>query len=190
MTGTWRQGTLRAGPRPAVGEVVKVGGSLLALHGWPERLAELVAASPAALLVVGGGSVVDGLREIDAVHQRPTPLMHELAIDAMTLTARIVADALDLPVVALAAGGGVLDAATWLRSADQAARLPAGWHVTSDSIAALVAAATGRGLLLAKRGPPPVGDHDLERLATAGWVDAHFPVAAAGVATITWAAPT
>jgi aspartokinase-like uncharacterized kinase len=115
--------------------------------------------------------------------------MHELAIDAMTLTARIVADALGLPVVALATGGGVLDAATWLRSTGQAATLSAGWHVTSDSIAALVAAETGRGLLLAKRVPPPAGDHDVARLATAGWVDAHFPVAAAAVATINWAAP-
>ncbi|NCX98202.1 MAG: hypothetical protein EBX35_06420 [Planctomycetia bacterium] len=189
MTGAWRRGTLRAGPRAAAAEIVKVGGSLLALRDWPERLAELVAASPAPLLVVGGGRVVDGLREIDAANPRPTPLMHDLAIDAMTLTARIVADALGLPVVALATDGGVLDAAAWLRSSGQAARLPAGWHVTSDSIAALVAAETGRGLLLAKRVPPPAGDHDLERLATAGWVDAHFPGAAAAVATITWAAP-
>ena len=137
MTGAWRRGTLRAGPRAAAAEIVKVGGSLLALRDWPERLAELVAASPAPLLVVGGGRVVDGLREIDAANPRPTPLMHDLAIDAMTLTARIVADALGLPVVALATDGGVLDAAAWLRSSGQAARLPAGWHVTSDSIAGL-----------------------------------------------------
>lgn len=189
MTGAWRLGTLRAGPTAAAGEIVKVGGSLLALRDWPERLAELVTARPVPLLVVGGGSVVDGLREIDAANPRPTPLMHDLAIDAMTLTSRIVAEALGLPVAATATGGGVLDAATWLAATGQAARLPAGWHVTSDSIAALVAAATGRGLLLVKRVPPPEGDHDLERLATAGWVDAHFPVAAAAVATITWAAP-
>ena len=60
---------------------------------------------------------------------------------------------------------------------------------TSDSIAALVATETNRGLLLAKRAPPPEGDHDLERLAAAGWVDAHFPAAAATVATISWSAP-
>ena len=83
----------------------------------------------------------------------------------------------------------MLDAATWLRPSGQAARLPAGWHVTSDSIAALLAAETGRGLLLAKRAPPPEDGHDLERITAAGWVDAHFPVAAATVATITWAAP-
>ena len=193
MTAAWQRGTLRAGPSARAGLVVKVGGSLLGLPGWPTLLADLIATlgdeTTPPLLIVGGGSVVDGLREIDAASPRPTALMHDLAIDAMRLTASIVADALGLPVVATAAGGGVLDAATWLRSSGQAARLPAGWHVTSDSIAALVAAETGRGLLLAKRVPPPGGDHDLERLAAAGWVDAHFPTAAKGVGSLTWAAP-
>jgi aspartokinase-like uncharacterized kinase len=190
---TWRVGTLRAGPSPPAGHVVKVGGSLLGLTDWPKLLAALIApldAEPTApLLVVGGGRVVDGLREIDAASPGPPALMHDLAIDAMSLTARIVADALGLPVVGTAAGLGVLHAAAWLRSTGRAAQLPGGWHVTSDSIAALVAAETGRGLLLAKRAPPPEGDHDLERLAAAGWLDAHFPVAAATIATITWAAP-
>ena len=191
---TWRMGTLRAGPIPPAGQVVKVGGSLLGLTDWPDRLADLVAQlnaqAPQPLLVVGGGHVVDGLREIDAASPRRPALMHDLAIDAMSLTARIVADALGLPVIGTASGAGVLDAAAWLRSAGQAARLPAGWQVTSDSIAAVVAAATGRGLLLAKRVPPPEGDHALERLAAAGWVDAHFSVAAATVMTIAWASPT
>ena len=194
MTAAWRRGTLRAGRTLPAGMVVKVGGSLLSLPAWPERLAELIACldfePPAPLLVVGGGRVVDGLREIDAARPRPPALMHDLAIDAMSLTARIVADALGLPVVGTAADPGVLDASTWLRSTGRAARLPAGWHVTSDSIAALVAYETGRGLLLAKRAPPPEGSDDLERLAAAGWVDAHFPLGAASLATIAWAAPT
>lgn len=194
MTAAWQRGTLRADPTHPVGKVVKVGGSVLGLPDWPRLLAELIAprgdATTAPLLVVGGGRVVDGLREIDAATPRPSALMHDLAIDAMSLTARIVADALGLPVVSMATEAGVLDAAGWLRCTGQAKHLPAGWDVTSDSIAALVAAETRRGLLLAKRTPPPEGGHDLERLAAAGWVDAHFPVAAATVATITWAAPS
>ena len=193
MTGAWRRGTLRAGPIPPAGLVVKIGGSLLGLHGWPELLADLITPLgdkvPEPLLIVGGGRVVDGLREIDAASPRPPALMHDLAIDAMSLTARIVADALGLHVIATGSSAGVLDAAAWLGSAEHSARLDAGWHVTSDSIAALVAAETGRGLLLAKRAPPPEHGHDLERLATTGWVDAHFPVAAATIATIRWAAP-
>lgn len=194
MTPGWALGTLRSGPLPEAGQVVKVGGSLLAMPGWPEALAALVAGLPASLVVVGGGGVVDGLRAIDAASPRPRRLTHDLAIDAMALTARIVADALDLPVVAPAVGGGgVLDAAAWLSgleiSSPGSQVLPVGWHVTSDSIAATVAAVTRRGLVLAKRVPPPERAHDLERLAAAGWVDPHFPVAAAGVAPIAWAAP-
>jgi len=189
MTAVWRRGTLRAGPLPPAGLVIKVGGSLLGLGGWPAILADLVAHDPAALLVVGGGALVDGLRAIDAVHRRSPTLMHDLAIDAMSLTARIVADALGVPVVRTAAEPGVLDAAAWLRSSGRAAPLPAGWDVTSDSIAACVAAATGRGLLLAKRSPPPDEGPDLQRLAAAGWVDAHFPRAAATVLAIDWCAP-
>lgn len=193
MMAAWRRGPLRAGSAPAAGWVVKVGGSLLGRRGWPELLAELLtdlrAEHPAPLLVVGGGGVADGLRAIDHVSPRPPALMHDLAIDAMSLTARIVADALALPVVTGAGGGGVLDSAGWLEATGRGPRLPAGWHVTSDSIAALVAAETRRGLLLAKRVPPPEDGHDLPRLAAAGWIDAYFPEAVSGVTAIDWAAP-
>jgi len=67
-----------------------------------------------------------------------------------------------------------------------------GWEVTSDSIAAHVAAAYGGELLLVKSVPPPslpASQNQLEALAAAGWVDSHFPSAAAGLATISWAAP-
>lgn len=189
MTTAWRLGTLRIGPPRSLPPVVKLGGSLLGIHGWPALVGDLVAGLPGAVLVVGGGSLVDGLRRIDQAAPRPPQLMHDLAIDALALTARLVADALALPVVTEAGGGGVLDPARWLEVTGHAARLEAGWHVTSDSIAAVVATATGRGLLLAKRVPPPGEATDLERLAAAGWVDPCFPGAAAGVTAITWAAP-
>lgn len=184
---TWRHGTIRTGPTPSAGPVVKLGGSILTRPGWPAAVAALLRDMPAPLVVVGGGRVVDGLRAIDATAPQPVELMHALAIDAMSLTARIAAAALGLAVVERPAAGGVLDAAAWLRT-DAAARPPAGWHVTSDSIAAAVAGLTGRGLLLVKSTPPPDGER-LEALAASGWVDPHFPVAAAAVAAIAWAAP-
>jgi aspartokinase-like uncharacterized kinase len=67
--------------------------------------------------------------------------------------------------------------------------LPIGWRVTSDSIAAAVAATVGAELILAKRVPPPGPASDLESLAAAGWVDEHFPTAARGLGGIGWAAP-
>lgn len=190
MTARWQEGTIRGASasagRPHV--VVKIGGSLLGRSNWPADLAALLATCQRPLVVVGGGPVVDGLRSIDTASPGPPELMHRLAIEAMTLTARLVADCLRLPLVRLAGtGGGVLDVAAWLPTAG--VELPVGWHVTSDSIAAVVAAHTERGLLLAKSVRPPHEGENLDRLAAAGWVDPWFPRTAAGLARIGWAAP-
>lgn len=177
--------------------VLKVGGSLLARPDWPTLVHRLVAARGpgACCLVVGGGAVVDGLRTLDrAVPQSPR-LMHALAIDAMRLTARLVAATVDLPLAAVPPQDGsvaVLDVPGWLQAGSWIAPLPAGWQVTSDSIAACVSVTHGASLLLAKSVPPPPCPGDLDRvsaLAQAGWVDEYFPAAALSLATIEWAAP-
>jgi hypothetical protein len=107
----------------------------------------------------------------------------------------------------------VLDAEAWLASR-RGAGLPESWGVTSDSIAAAVARseAGGRTLLLLKRVPPEDTAGGLSRsprgfrgglsrspprirgdkpsaLAAGGWVDAHFPIIAAGL-WVEWLAPT
>jgi len=185
----WREGALAgtgatAGRRP----VIKMGGSLLARPMWPDELATLLAGRDGPLVIVGGGAVVDGLRAADAVSPRPPELMHELAIAAMGITGRLVSEALGLPLVQEPGPRtGVLDMAAWLR-ANPPADLPASWEVTSDSLAALVARATGRRLMLVKSVPPPAA-LDLDALAATGWVDAYFPRVASALAEITWAAP-
>ncbi len=188
MSDRWLHGILRGGvtDRSAVPLVVKVGGSLLARPRWAALIAELLAAAPRrCTVVVGGGPVVDGLRAIDAAAPQAAEAMHWRAIEALGITARVVAEALSLPLVdAPQARRGVLDVPVWMRGD---VTLPAGWQVTSDSIAAVVAGAAAAGLLLAKSVPPPVGG--MPAVATAGWVDAHFPVAAARLDHIAWAAP-
>lgn len=199
----WSRGTLRpcagrlddGGGTPPRRLVVKVGGSLLSRPGWPDRLSSLVAAldDRVCRIVVGGGGVVDGLRAIDRAAPQPPALMHALAIDGMRLTARLVSAAVGLPLVARVgepAARAVLDVPAWLDGGG-ASRLPVGWHVTSDSIAARVAAESAAGLLLVKSVPPPLcpgGPNLLAALAAAGWVDTHFPEAAAGLGEIGWAA--
>jgi hypothetical protein len=188
MTGGWRSGTLQDGPpgRPGAPLVMKIGGSLLARPAWPETIAGLLAATAGPrVLVVGGGPVVDGLRAIDAAAPRPAGVMHWLAIEALGITSRLVAEATGLPLVETPEAREivVLDVPRWLRIDP---RLPEGWHVTSDSIAAVVAAQVGGGLLLAKSEPP--SGKDLRHLAAAGWVDAHFPEVAGAAGRITWAA--
>jgi aspartokinase-like uncharacterized kinase len=189
MTAGWHHGVLRGGAeiRPAGRLVVKLGGSLLARTGWVAAIADLLAEQVHPhLIVVGGGPVVDGLRAIDAAAPQSAAVMHWRAIEAMGITARVVAEALGLPLVTSPSGAahGVLDVPEWLRGD---ASLPVGWHVTSDSIAAVAARAAGAGLLLAKSVPPPA--HDLATAAAVGWVDPHFPAVAAALDQITWAAP-
>jgi 5-(aminomethyl)-3-furanmethanol phosphate kinase len=195
MTAGWRRGVIRGGEGTAVPKtVIKFGGSLLVRVSWPDELRTLLAgfAGPTTI-VVGGGAVVEGLRAIDAASPRPADVMHQLAIEAMGVTARLVAAAAGLPLAAapaLADRAVVLDAAAWLSHVDRHGELPVGWHVTSDSIAAVVAAASDATLVLAKSVPPPASAGDLASLARAGWVDDHFPIAAATLDWIEWAAPS
>ena len=161
MTKTWLQGIIQPTTAHSVGAgvVVKFGGSLLTRSAWPDDLVALLTVLEAPLLVIGGGPVVDGLRAIDAACPRPAALMHHLSIEAMRLTARIVAEAIGLPIVdsvaSLPTGPAILEAAVWLKSNSSGCQLPHSWQVTSDSIAATVAAAIQRDLLLAKSVPPP-----------------------------------
>lgn len=204
MTRDWHRGVIRGRDLPAEPRraplVIKLGGSLLDRPAWPAELVDLLAmTSLPAVLVVGGGRLVDALRRIDATSPRPAEVMHRLAIDALGLTARLVASAVGLPLVTSPAPDSsapgprvaVLDTPAWLMAGGppaRLARLPVGWHVTSDSIAAVVAAEMGRRLTLVKTVPPPCPGDDLPALASAGWIDGYFPAAAASLDTIAWAA--
>ncbi|MFZ4731067.1 MAG: hypothetical protein ACOYK7_00845 [Pirellulales bacterium] len=188
----WTGGRLGAGGgsiEPPGPLVLKCGGSLLSRPGWPPHLRRLhraLAAPAPPLLVVGGGAIVDGLRAIDAAGGLDAALVHGVAIELMAATARLVAAELGLEIVSSAAGGGILDAAGCL-AACRIGSLPAGWDVTSDSIAAAVATAAGRPLLLVKSVPPPATD--LAEVSRLGWVDARFPRAAARLPWIGWVCP-
>jgi hypothetical protein len=194
MTTVWLRGVLRSTTGAAVPQtVVKFGGSLLVRPTWRDELRSLVAECVGpTTIVIGGGPLVDGLRAIDAASPCPVEVMHRLAIDAMGITARLAAEAASLKLAAEpadAAGAVILDAAAWLSEAGRYDDLPVGWHVTSDSIAAAVATACGAMLLLAKSVPPPESRVSLALLTQAGWVDDHFPIAAADLERIEWAVP-
>ena len=170
--------------------VVKLGGSLLE---WPElgsRLQAWLAVQPRAanVLIVGGGALVDKLRELDAAHKLPAAASHLLAIRAMTVTAALVAELLPRARLIEAieqldrselASWQILDVWRFLRL-DQASPdpLPASWDVTSDSIAARVALALEADELVLLKSALPAGPENLESLARAGYVDAYFPRAA------------
>ena len=191
----WAQGWLRRSSDlpPPVPLLIKVGGSLLKRPGWPMLLGNLVAAESTGQrpvrLVVGGGPVVDGLRQLDQAEPQPAAQMHRLAIAAMSLTAEIVAERLGLPLATAVTADtpNVLDIGHAPACLDAIASLPCSWSVTSDSIAAAVAAAIGGELLLLKSVVPPAPA--IPPLITAGWLDDHFDEASSDLTTIRWAAP-
>lgn len=173
------------------GLIVKCGGSLLGRPDWPRLLGELLAVCKVPVqLMIGGGAVVEGLRQLDATCPQPAERMHRLAIAAMVVTARMVAEELRLPMLSekasLAGEQGVLNP-TDLLASGRFDQLPASWNVTSDSLAAAVAAATLQPLLLMKSSPPPC-DAGLSQLAEASWIDQHFPQIARLLPGLAWAA--
>jgi len=197
MTAVWMRGVIRATTDTAIPRtVIKFGGSLLVRPAWRDELRSLVADSNGpTTIVIGGGPLVDGLRAIDAAGPCSAEVMHRAAIDAMGITARLAAEAASLKLAAEPAcdeRAVVLDVAAWLSLAGRYDNLPVGWHVTSDSIAAAVATACGAALVLAKSVPPPPPQctGSLASLAREGWVDDHFPIAAADLERIEWAVPS
>lgn len=193
--GDWLQAptTPERGHQP--GLVIKVGGSLLSRSDWPERLLGLMAAVPCRplRLVVGGGPVVDGLRRLDEASAQPAERMHRLAIHGMAVTARLVAESLGLPMLdhpASSVSCGLVDPVEALTQG-LLSELPASWEVTSDSIAAAIAAQGQHVLLLVKRVPPPAAPPP-QLMATAmqaGWLDPFFERASSRLDGVAWVAP-
>jgi aspartokinase-like uncharacterized kinase len=166
--------------------VIKLGGSLLGRTDLRPRFDEWLASQRPAknLIVVGGGSLVEAIRELHHVHRFSAATCHELAIDAMSVTARLVAELLDLPrltkldeareTLRAAAVFDVRDTVWHEEPKTPGIRLEIGWHVTSDSIAARIAQMLGASeLVLLKSAPPP--SQDIAALAAQGYVDEFFP---------------
>jgi aspartokinase-like uncharacterized kinase len=191
----WLGGWLRWSDRTVSSRplVIKIGGSLLSRSGWPMLVGDLITAESAGQrlvhLIVGGGPIVDGLRQIDQVEPQPADQMHRLAIAAMSLTAEVVAGELGLPRVTdlNAATSGVLDISRSSTCLAAIAALPCNWTVTSDSIAAAVAASTNAELLLAKSVVPQTSA--IPSLVATGWLDGYFATASNNLSSIRWAAP-
>ena len=143
-----------------VDAVVKVGGSLLASGSLPSLVTTLgeLARSHGLVVVPGGGPFADAVRGACSLHDPGASAAHWMAILAMDQHAQLLAGL--LPAARLVTGPDeiakvlaegllpVLAPFRWLQAVDP---LPHGWHVTSDSIAAWVAARlSARRLVLFK----------------------------------------
>jgi aspartokinase-like uncharacterized kinase len=180
--------------------VVKVGGSLL---DWPplrERLARWLTARPAdaTILMAGGGDFTDAVRRAQSLHGFDDETAHWLCVKALSVTARLLAQllpnarltgSLDELLVWTCEGKApiVFDAADFLCQDEPQAPgmvLPHDWTATTDSIAARIAQLTSAGELVLLKSADPPPHQSLAELSAVGYVDDHFPLAAAGLPSL------
>jgi 5-(aminomethyl)-3-furanmethanol phosphate kinase len=182
--------------------VIKVGGSLFDWPEFPSRLTAFLQILEAdnskhrIILIAGGGTAAELIRELDDLHGLGDETAHRLALKAMELSAHILAALLPRAVVvhdldglrSVWSAGSIPILAPSLiwdeieRSGDNV--LPMSWDTTSDSIAARIAGhlAADR-LILLKSALLPAGAvrHEAARL---GLVDPVFPVVAGSLARV------
>jgi aspartokinase-like uncharacterized kinase len=170
--------------------VIKVGGSLYNLPDLGPRLRGWLATLPARdiLLVPGGGATADAVRAFDRLHRLGEERSHWLALQALSVNARLLAALLPgcrvVADVQEQAGWRVLDAYRFaLADEEHPGRLPHCWDVTSDSVAARAATVAGaRELVLLKSVALPLGVIDWAEAGRRGLVDPFFAEAARGLA--------
>jgi aspartokinase-like uncharacterized kinase len=177
--------------------VIKVGGSLLdwpALPGWlGDYLAFRRAESP--VVVAGGGAVTDVVRALDRIHTLGEERSHLLAMHSLDLTARLLAalvpvlDVVERPEgLSTCWNAGrvpIVVARTFLeefeRGSSSAPRLRHTWGVTSDSIAAWLAARLEASELVLLKSTSAAPGTNRREAARLGLVDCEFPEAARGL---------
>ncbi len=186
--------------------VAKLGGSLLSLPDFPDRIQSRLAAANrrvplATLMVVGGGELIDAVRSLDRLHSYDASLVHHECIQLLSSTGRLVhsllpqfgyiASAEDLSSFNLNAarmfnGFAIVDVAMAMPRIATKVALPEDWTTTTDSIsAALAIAVDAEELLIFKSADPVTKRADdlpimpwLEALACDGFVDGALPALA------------
>jgi len=162
--------------------VVKVGGSLLGSRRLLSVLETLAEARRPVVVVPGGGPFADAVRDAQSLMGFGDALAHRLALDAMGHVAEILADrhpglavARDRGEIAALAGAGRVP--VWDPRELRAGRpeIPETWDVTSDSLAAWLAAWLGADRLILVKSAQAAPGASLRALSAAGLVDAAFP---------------
>jgi aspartokinase-like uncharacterized kinase len=132
--------------------VLKIGGGSLQSPADLEAVLTMLdtVTAHSILVVPGGGPFADAVRDLSAHMTMSDDTAHWMAVRAMDVVAELLASRLSRGVLVTSAGElamalaaarlPVLAPYQWLRGADP---LPHSWDVTSDSIAAWFAGATG-----------------------------------------------
>jgi 5-(aminomethyl)-3-furanmethanol phosphate kinase len=162
--------------------VIKLGGSLARggnLRSWLDAAAEL---KLRAAIVPGGGAFADGVRQAQTDLGFSDGLAHRLALKAMENFGEVLVE-FDARFT-LAAGWGEFDAAwssgrtpVWapLALAAECPDIPASWDMTSDSLAAWLAAKLDARLIVIKSAAPDDAQISADEAARQGITDPLFP---------------
>ena len=185
--------------RPLV--VLKLGGSLLECADLADRLRSLIETlrGRRILIVVGGGDAADVVRDWSVRFALQEESAHWLAIRSLSVTRGLVKELLpeccevDSQAAALEARSTserpvLLNLEAYLREAERnhPDPLPHNWDVTSDSIAAWVAADWGADQLIMLKSIDLPASMDLQQAASHGFVDPCFPMIATKLSRIGW----
>jgi len=174
--------------------VAKVGGSLFDFAGLPTALRCWLDSQPGVnVLIAGGGPFADAVRQADATFAIGETTAHRLALEAMRVSAELLAALLPEAKVL----HSLAEVRTQLASSERVVlkpsalglpecRLPPSWDVTSDSIAACVASELqAQELVLFKSTLLPANTNRAQA-AESGLVDGYFVQAAATFPTVRW----
>ena len=178
---------------PKVSSVIKLGGSLLDLPDLPTRLGNFLSdfSRIRPVLVCGGGPAVDLIRHWDQAFHLGEEASHWIALKTLTITAlvleRIVPGLKYVETPAAfqsvweAGQIPICDAYRFMVEFDELSDdpLPRRWRVTSDSVAARMATTLGAGEVVLLKSITLPQEMTIEEAARQGFVDPHFPAAAA-----------
>lgn len=176
--------------------VIKLGGSLLTMPNVKQKFQKWCRENPhpLTLIIVGGGPVVNAVRQVHQANPLPEAFAHWVCVDLMRHTARMAhqilgdvelfetMDELQQPFTGSRVNStkpiiAIVQVEICFAREYPNMGLPERWTVTSDSLAAAFGEMyAAEELVVMKSCDPPFGEADLTALADSGFVDKHFPL--------------
>ena len=179
--------------------VVKVGGSLLVRDDLRAALPRWIACQSKAetLLIVGGGELIDAIRNLDRAHGGDPVEIHWLCVDLLKTTFQLFSFWFDWECIrkrqtllaAIKSGFRVesptlVSVSAFYDRNDVVAGLPPDWRTTTDTIAALLAQRTAAEELVLLKSCPIDASASIQQLADLGIVDEALPLIESTIRTI------